>query len=96
MPAIQPAVAALAGLQAEAAIQALHEQMPLAHQTWHIDIRTGHSRVVQQTTDPHCGGLHRRLEGEPPMLSTPANAPRQSTATGAKISYWCRSYHPTI
>jgi molybdopterin/thiamine biosynthesis adenylyltransferase len=62
VPAIQTAAAVLAGLQAEAVIQALHGEMPLAAKALDMDIRTGRGRTVVLAVDPECPGIHRSLE----------------------------------
>ncbi len=77
IPAIQNAAATLGGLQAEAAIAALHAQMsePTAARAFDLNIRTGSARVVNLSTDPACPGLHRSLD-EPPRRLTTTNEDR--------------------
>jgi len=72
IPAIQNAAATLAGLQAEAAILSLHEQIesPLEFRAADLNIRTGESRVFKLSTDPGCPGAHRSLEISPIKLNT--------------------------
>jgi molybdopterin/thiamine biosynthesis adenylyltransferase len=75
IPAIQNAAATLAGLQAEAAILSLHEQLasPLEFRAVDLNIRTGESRVIKLSTDPACPGIHRSLETTPVQLKTTAD-----------------------
>lgn len=61
IPAIQPAAATLAGLQAETTIMALHGHDALGGHAFDLDLRTGRSRLTRLTTDPRCGGVHRTL-----------------------------------
>lgn len=73
IPAIQNGAATLAGLQAEAAILALHGQMPLASRALDLNLRTGKTRLSQLATDPQCPGLHRSIESSPIDLATSAD-----------------------
>lgn len=61
IPAIQNAAAVLAGLQAEAAVLALHppSEVPKVARAIDMNVRTGRSRVVKLAADPLCPGLHR-------------------------------------
>jgi molybdopterin/thiamine biosynthesis adenylyltransferase len=74
IPAIQNAAAILGGLQAEAAILALHgpHPTPLAARAFDLNIRTGRARVVKLAPDPLCPGNHRALEGPSAGLETGA------------------------
>lgn len=62
IPATQSLAAALGALVAEATIQALHQQFPLAHQRWHININTGESTLVELVRDPDCVIEHEVIE----------------------------------
>lgn len=61
VPATQPLAATIGALIAEAAIEALHGRFPMGNRMFHIDIRTGESRVVGLTADPRCPGVHKRF-----------------------------------
>jgi molybdopterin/thiamine biosynthesis adenylyltransferase len=75
IPAVQNSAAVLGGLQAEAAVLALHPSLSesRAARGFSLNIRTRRSRLCRLTRDPNCGGLHRALEGEPVPLSTTAD-----------------------
>jgi len=70
IPAIQAAAATLGGLQAEATIMALHDQLPLANRVFDLNIRTGRSRLTKLATDPACPGIHRTMPGPHRRLTT--------------------------
>jgi molybdopterin/thiamine biosynthesis adenylyltransferase len=74
IPAIQNGAATLAGLQAEAAILAIHGQMPLASRRLDLNLRTGKTHLTQLASDPQCPGLHRILDSSPIDLATSADA----------------------
>jgi len=59
VPATQALAATFSSLAAEAAIQALHRNFPLAGKALHLDTHTGGSQVVELTPDPTCPGVHR-------------------------------------
>lgn len=61
VPATQPLAALWGAAVSEAAIQAVHGNFPLGGKVFHLDIRTGESRVSQITRNPHCPGVHRRF-----------------------------------
>ena len=67
IPAIQNAAAVLGGLQAEAAIQALHlkSAAPLHSRVFDFNIRTGNARALRLATDPLCPGVHRAFGDTP-------------------------------
>lgn len=67
-PAIQPASATLAGLQAEATIQAIQGQHPLGFKPMTLDVRTGEQHLYGLARNPTCEGIHARLDGEPAQL----------------------------
>lgn len=75
IPAVQNSAAVLGGLQAEAAILALHPSLSESRQArgFSLNIRTRRGRPYWLTRDPNCGGLHRALEGEPVPLTTEAD-----------------------
>jgi molybdopterin/thiamine biosynthesis adenylyltransferase len=75
IPAIQNAAAALAGLQCEAAVVALHEKLATSSgaRAFDLNIRTGRSLVVRLSTDPRCSGLHRGLDQKPTPVQTTAD-----------------------
>lgn len=58
VPAIQNGAAALAALQTEAAILAVHRLAPLAFQSFHMNIRTGATQMIRLSRDPDCPGNH--------------------------------------
>jgi molybdopterin/thiamine biosynthesis adenylyltransferase len=60
IPAIQSAAATVAGLQAEATIQALHGHEHVARRVW-LNIRTGESTTARLLPDADCQGTHRVL-----------------------------------
>lgn len=75
IPAIQNSAAVLGGLQAEAAILALHrdstgEQMA---RSLYMNIRTWQARTVELTKDAKCPGLHCLTDAEPIRLQTTAD-----------------------
>ena len=74
IPAIQNAAATLAGLQCEAAINALHQATAqFEARAFDLNIRSGRSVTVKLSTDPVLRG-HSSLIAEPPMpLSTTAD-----------------------
>lgn len=76
IPAIQNAAATLGGLQAEAAIVALHKNMDakLAFHAVDLNIRTGESRLVKLSADSECPGVHRSLDKSPLKLQTTSSA----------------------
>lgn len=61
--AIQPAAAALAGMQAEAAIQSIHGNHPTGFKRTSLNVRTGQHRQYQLSRNPKCPGIHARLAG---------------------------------
>jgi molybdopterin/thiamine biosynthesis adenylyltransferase len=72
--AIQPASATLAGLMAEATIQAIHGEHPMAFKRATLNVRTGEHRQYELTCNGKCPGIHARLTGAPSDLnSTPEN-----------------------
>jgi molybdopterin/thiamine biosynthesis adenylyltransferase len=60
IPAIQSAAATVAGIQAEATIQALHSHERVARRVW-FNIRTGESTTARLLPDADCQGTHRVL-----------------------------------
>lgn len=75
IPAIQNGAAVLGGLQAEATILALHEELnehPRAR-SFNVNIRTWESRVVELTADSGCRGVHHRSSITPARLRTTAD-----------------------
>jgi molybdopterin/thiamine biosynthesis adenylyltransferase len=74
IPAIQNAASALAAFQAEAAVQAIHGEMPLAYRGFDLDLRTSRARPLLYSTDPDCPGEHRRLEGTAEFLELEAGS----------------------
>lgn len=72
IPAIQPAAATLAGLQAETTIMALHGRDALGGHAFDLNLRTGRSRLTRLTTDPRCAGAHRTLPRQRVQLRTRA------------------------
>ncbi|MDX6574256.1 MAG: molybdopterin-synthase adenylyltransferase [Blastocatellia bacterium] len=75
IPAIQNAAAVLGGLQAEAAIQAVHHE-PTGSETarcFEFNVRTWKARTVELAKDPKCPGLHRLLDSQPIILQTTAD-----------------------
>jgi adenylyltransferase/sulfurtransferase len=75
IPAIQNGAAVLGGLQAEATILALHEELnehPVAR-SFSLNIRTWQSRIVELTTDSKCPGVHHRSRVTPVRLQTTAD-----------------------
>ena len=76
IPAIQNAAGTLAGLQSEAAIVALHEEIDSALDFRAVDlnIRTGESRVIKLSSDRGCPGVHHSLDRSPVKLQTPPHA----------------------
>jgi adenylyltransferase/sulfurtransferase len=72
VPAIQPAAAVLGGLQAEAAIQALHGSHPTAFRRTTLNIRTGAAMQYELAASPTCAGVHRRLADAPAELEVGA------------------------
>jgi molybdopterin/thiamine biosynthesis adenylyltransferase len=74
IPAIQNGAAALAGLQAEAVIQALHGKYPLGNKRIFLNLNTGESKMIHLATASNCYGEHKRIQIVEP-LQTPAHAP---------------------
>lgn len=72
IPAIQPAAATLAGLQAETTIMALHGRDALGGHAFDLNLRTGRSRRTRLSTDPRCAGVHRTLPRRRVQLQTRA------------------------
>lgn len=72
IPAVQNTAAVLGGLQAEAAILALHPALAESDAAcgFALNVRTWKSVTVNLSRDPKCEGMHRRLEGEPFALKT--------------------------
>jgi molybdopterin/thiamine biosynthesis adenylyltransferase len=75
IPAIQNSAAVLGGLQAEAAILALHPSPsePREARAFSLNIRTYRSLSFKLSRDPKCGGLHRTLNDGPVGLKTTAD-----------------------
>ncbi|HEV2915104.1 MAG TPA: ThiF family adenylyltransferase [Pyrinomonadaceae bacterium] len=75
IPAVQNAAAVLGGLQAEAAILALHTDLdaPSNARAFDLNIRTGRSRTVKLATDPRCPGVHLAFDADPIPLQTTAD-----------------------
>lgn len=75
IPAIQNAAATLGGLQAEAAIIALHGEQLTSSEfaAFDLNIRTLQSRQINLSTDPMCPGIHRSLERPAIKLQTSAD-----------------------
>lgn len=72
IPAIQNAASTLAGLQAEAAILAIHGQLVGASEfmAFDLNLRTLKTQSIKLATDPLCPGLHRSLPEPPLRLET--------------------------
>lgn len=60
IPATQSVASACGALVAEAAIQAIHDNIETDACLLSVDIRTWETSRVQITRDPYCSGLHRR------------------------------------
>jgi adenylyltransferase/sulfurtransferase len=75
IPAIQAAAATLAGLQAEAAIMALHGDFPLGGRVLDLNVRTGLTRTTALARDPACPGVHRSLPRRTVRLRTSVDHP---------------------
>lgn len=75
IPALQNTAAVLGGLQAEAAILALHPALAESDGAsgFALNVRTWKSVGVRLSRDPKCEGVHRRLEAEPVALKTGAS-----------------------
>lgn len=75
IPAVQNTAAVLGGLQAEAAILALHPALAESDEArgFALNVRTWKTTTVKLSRDPKCEGLHRRLEAEPVALETKAS-----------------------
>lgn len=67
--AIQPASASLAGMQAEAAIQAVHGSHPTGFKRTVLNVRTGTHVQYRLTRNPKCPGIHARLTDTPVELT---------------------------
>ena len=69
IPAIQSAAATLGGLQAEAAILALHKphDAPNEARAVNLDVRTAESQRVRLSTDPWCSERRHHALGEEPV-----------------------------
>jgi hypothetical protein len=78
IPGIQAAAATLGGLQAEAAVQALHGEHPLGFRRLSLNIRNGQFRQYELSTDPLCKDAHprahRRIADEPADLAVTADS----------------------
>lgn len=74
IPAIQPASSVLAGLQAEAVIQAIHGEFPTAFKRTTVDVRSGRGLQYELAYNPHCEGEHRTLASSPATLPLTADA----------------------
>jgi molybdopterin/thiamine biosynthesis adenylyltransferase len=75
IPAIQNGAAVLGGLQAEATILTLHDELnenPVAR-SFSLNIRTWQSRIVKLATDSKCRGVHHRSSITPIKLQTTAD-----------------------
>jgi molybdopterin/thiamine biosynthesis adenylyltransferase len=72
IPAVQNTAAVLGGLQAEAAILALHPALAESDGAlgFALNVRTWKSAAVNLSRDPKCEGLHRRVDAEPVALRT--------------------------
>jgi molybdopterin/thiamine biosynthesis adenylyltransferase len=75
IPAIQNGAAALAAMQAEAAICWLHGHRELENQRVYLDLRTFRVQRATLTRDPRCPGIHRSRPGPPHALATSSRAP---------------------
>jgi molybdopterin/thiamine biosynthesis adenylyltransferase len=75
IPAVQNAAAVLGGLQAEAAVLAIHPSpdVPREARSYSLNIRTHRGLSFKLSRAPNCGGLHSALEGEPVALRTTAD-----------------------
>lgn len=73
IPAIQNAAAVLGGLQAEAAILALHGELPPIGRSLNWNVRTWRGQSVELTTDAMCPGIHEVSLAEPIRLKTTAD-----------------------
>lgn len=62
-PAIQPGASALAGLQAEATIQAIHGEYPTGFRRTILDVRKATGTQYQLSFNPDCEGAHHRFSG---------------------------------
>jgi adenylyltransferase/sulfurtransferase len=71
--AIQPASAALAGLMAEAAIQAVHGEHPTAFKRTTLNVRTGEFRQYELARNPKCPGVHALIAESPVDLEAAAD-----------------------
>lgn len=74
LPAIQNGAAAIAALQAEAAIQVLHGEAFLANQRLMLNLRTGQARTFNLALDPKCPGFHRMVIDGPKLLDADGNS----------------------
>lgn len=75
IPAIQNGAAVLGGMQAEATILALHDELnenPIAR-SFNLDIRTWQSRIVELAADNKCHGVHHCSRAIPIRLQTTAD-----------------------
>lgn len=75
IPAIQNGAAVLGGLQAEATILAVHEELneqPVAR-SLSLNIRTWQRRIVKLTANRKCRGVHHRYAVKPVKLQTTAD-----------------------
>lgn len=75
IPALQNTAAVLGGLQAEAAILALHPALAESGEAlgFALNVRTWKAAGVRLSRDPKCEGVHRRLEADPVALKTKAS-----------------------
>lgn len=72
IPAIQNAAAVLGGLQAEAAVLALHPELSPTRRARALDlnVRTWRASSFELAANEKCPGAHRRFEAEPTRLQT--------------------------
>jgi molybdopterin/thiamine biosynthesis adenylyltransferase len=74
IPAVQNTAAVLGGLQAEAAILALHPALTESNEArcLALNVRTWKAGSVKLSRDPKCEGMHSRLDSVPIALKTRA------------------------
>lgn len=83
--AIQPAASALAGLMAEAAIQALHGSHPASFKRTTLDVRSGEFRRYGLTRNSNCPGIHERNTYEPIDVGVGPDEPLEALIEAAEV-----------